>query len=78
MMSYDGNKKNNIGVNDLGSSSGLNIGIRNRVFFLHASTIQRHDRNKLVRIKDDENAWHEGQNQIMQAGVLNNLIFPPK
>ncbi|KAK2382636.1 hypothetical protein QL285_070156 [Trifolium repens] len=44
----------------------LNWGDRNTKCF-HASTIQRRDRNKLSRIKDDNGQWVEGQTQITQV-----------
>jgi hypothetical protein len=57
----------------------LNWGDRNTKFF-HASTIQRRDRNKLSRIKDDNGQWVEGQTQITHA-VLDHysksLSLPP-
>lgn len=44
----------------------LNWGDKNSKFF-HASTIQRRDRNRLQRIKNDQGSWIEGQNNISQA-----------
>lgn len=44
----------------------LNWGDKNSKKF-HASTIQRHDRNKLQHLKNDQGHWIEGQNNIFQA-----------
>ncbi|KAJ1419294.1 hypothetical protein SESBI_15248 [Sesbania bispinosa] len=44
----------------------LNYGDKNIAFF-HASTVQRRDRNRLVRIRDGEDQWVEGQKEISNA-----------
>ncbi|KAJ1403557.1 hypothetical protein SESBI_27265, partial [Sesbania bispinosa] len=41
----------------------LQYGDRNSRFF-HASTVQRRDRNKLFRLKDNEGVWVEGQQEV--------------
>lgn len=42
----------------------LNWGDRNSTFF-HASTIQRRERNRLVRVKNSEGEWIEGHDTVM-------------
>lgn len=42
----------------------LNWGDRNSSFF-HASTIQRRERNRIVRMKDSGVNWIEGQDEVM-------------
>lgn len=44
----------------------LNWGDQNTKFF-HASTVQRRERNRIERIKNDQGAWVEGQAQINLA-----------
>lgn len=46
----------------------LSFGDKNSKFF-HATTIQRRDRNKLHRLKDEDGRWVEGQSNIMTAVV---------
>ncbi|KAJ1378472.1 Endonuclease/exonuclease/phosphatase superfamily [Sesbania bispinosa] len=41
----------------------LNFRDRNTGFF-HASTVQRRDRNKLYRLRNDQGTWVEGQNEV--------------
>lgn len=43
----------------------LQWGDKNTKFF-HATTIQRRERNKLQRIKNDEEEWVEGQEDIQR------------
>lgn len=52
----------------------MNYGDRNSKFF-HASTIQRRDLNKLLRIKDADDNWLEGQTEVMNgiSNYYNNL-----
>lgn len=55
----------------------LNWGDKNTKFF-HASIVQRRDRKKLLRIKDTNGNWLEGQSQVM-SGICNfysNLYTP--
>lgn len=44
----------------------LKWGDRNSRFF-HASTIQRRDRNRIVRIKDSNGVWREGHDEVFTA-----------
>lgn len=44
----------------------LNWGDKNSKFF-HASTIQRRERNRILRIKDGDGEWVEGQEGITEA-----------
>lgn len=44
----------------------LNFGDKNTMFF-HASTVQRRDRNKLLRSKDLQGNWLEGQQNVMNG-----------
>lgn len=44
----------------------LQEGDRNTSFF-HASTVQRRERNRIVRIKDSEGRWIEGHDEVMAA-----------
>lgn len=56
----------------------LNYGDKNSKFF-HASTVQRRDRNKLVRIKDKNGEWLEGQEAVSE-GIRNFVadIYAPE
>lgn len=56
----------------------LNFGDKNTKFF-HASTIQRRNRNKLLRIKDGADNWLEGQNEVIN-GMSNfyNALYTPE
>lgn len=47
----------------------LNYGDKNTKFF-HASTVQRRDRNKLLRIQNGDGTWLEGQSDVMN-GIFN-------
>lgn len=53
----------------------LNWGDRNSKFF-HASTIQRRDKNRIVRLRDEEGVWVEGQQPIFELikGTSNRFI----
>lgn len=44
----------------------LSDGDRNTKFF-HATTLQRRDRNRILRIKDDQGSWVEGREEIFNA-----------
>lgn len=41
----------------------LKGGDRNSKFF-HASTVQRRERNRIVRLKNEENVWVEGKDNL--------------
>ncbi|XP_057453159.1 uncharacterized protein LOC130745025 [Lotus japonicus] len=44
----------------------IQFGDKNPKFF-HATTVQRRDRNRLERLKDDNGTWREGKSQILEA-----------
>lgn len=49
----------------------LNWGDRNSKFF-HASTVQRRERNRIIRLSDGENGWIEGRDNIF-AHILQHF-----
>lgn len=55
----------------------LKFGDKNSRFF-HASTVARRNRNKIIRIKDEEDQWLEGQEAISN-GIRNyfSTVYAP-